>query len=66
MSSTRRTKAETDRLWSTLETSAYLGIPVNTLYQWRRRGLGPASFRIGRHARYDPDDVKRWLATRAA
>ena len=66
MPRTRRTKPDTDRLWSTAETSAYLGIAISTLYEWRAYGLGPRSYRIGRHARYDPADVKRWLATRTA
>lgn len=43
------------------EVSAYLGIPENTLTQWRHRGIGPRSFPVGRHVRYRWADVERWL-----
>lgn len=51
-------------LLSTQEVADYLGVPVQTLYQWRSRGQGPTSMRIGRHVRYDPADVRSWLAQR--
>ncbi|WP_199433864.1 helix-turn-helix transcriptional regulator [Qaidamihabitans albus] len=54
------------RLWSVEEVSDYLGIPVKTLYQWKWRGEGPPVRKIGRHLRYDPDAVRRWVADRAA
>jgi len=50
-----------DRLWSTLEVSTFLGVPVSTLHQWRYLGRGPSAFRVGKHLRYDPDAVRRWL-----
>jgi predicted site-specific integrase-resolvase len=50
-----------ERLWTTKEVSAFLGVPVATLHQWRHAGTGPAAFRVGRHLRYDPDVVRRWL-----
>ncbi|MFB7195574.1 helix-turn-helix transcriptional regulator [Streptomyces sp. NPDC056240] len=34
---------------------------VETLYQWRRKRVGPRGFRVGRHLRYDPDDVRTWV-----
>ena len=54
------------RLWTIEETSTYLGIPVGTLYQWRTRGRGPRSYRVGRWARYDPAEVRQWLDSQAA
>jgi Helix-turn-helix domain len=50
-----------DRLWSVQDVSAFLGVPVATLHQWRYLGTGPAVFRVGKHLRYDPDVVRRWL-----
>ena len=35
--------------------------PVPTLYQWRHKGIGPKSRRVGRHLRYKPEDVLAWL-----
>jgi hypothetical protein len=49
------------RLWSVHDVADFLGIPVSTLHQWRYLGTGPAAFRVGKHLRYDPDVVRRWL-----
>lgn len=49
------------RLWRAPEVAAYLGVPVATLHQWRYHGRGPDAFRVGRHLRYDPAAVNRWL-----
>jgi Helix-turn-helix domain len=54
-------KAVHDRLWIAEETAAYLQIPKVTLYQWRYLGIGPKGGRVGRHLRYDPEDVKAWF-----
>ncbi|MCM0675326.1 helix-turn-helix domain-containing protein [Micromonospora phytophila] len=53
-------------LWTVEEVSAYLGLPVATLCQWRHRCVGPRAFRVGRHLRYDPADVRAWLVDRQA
>jgi hypothetical protein len=50
-----------ERLWTIQDVSAFLGVPVATLHQWRYLGAGPAAFRVGKHLRYDPDVVRRWL-----
>ncbi len=51
-----------DRLWTIRDVAQYLGVPVQTLYQWRSRGYGPKGVRIGRHVRYRSDDVRSWVA----
>ncbi|MEO3780382.1 helix-turn-helix domain-containing protein [Micromonospora sp. B11E3] len=56
----------TERLWSVTDVSAFLGIPVGTLYQWRHRRIGPRASRVGRHLRYDPADVRAWFDKKAA
>ncbi|MBP2359953.1 MULTISPECIES: helix-turn-helix transcriptional regulator [Streptomyces] len=33
---------------------------VETVYQSRRKRTGPRGFRVGRHLRFDPDDVRAW------
>jgi excisionase family DNA binding protein len=38
-----------------------LGVPIETLYQWRRKGTGPPAFRVGKHLRYEPAEVRRWV-----
>jgi excisionase family DNA binding protein len=42
-----------------------LGIPVDTLYGWRHRGLGPRGYRVGRHVRYRRSSVEAWLSQQA-
>ncbi|MEU5773572.1 helix-turn-helix transcriptional regulator [Streptomyces venezuelae] len=34
---------------------------VETVYQWRRKHTGPRGFRVGRHLRFDPEDVRVWV-----
>lgn len=55
-----------ERLWTVQEASAWLGVPVNTLYGWRTRGEGPRAARLGRHLRYVPADVRAWVEQRAS
>lgn len=50
------------KLWGPKEVAEYLGIPVQTIYQWRTRGYGPPGRRIGKHVRYRPADVEKWVA----
>lgn len=52
-------------LWGIEDVSAYLGVPVGTLYRWRTRGYGPPGRRIGKYVRYKPDDVERWFESQA-
>jgi hypothetical protein len=51
------------RYLTPIELGALLGVPVQTIYQWRHRRIGPPGFRVGRHPRYDPRDVGRWIET---
>ncbi|MFF6985450.1 helix-turn-helix domain-containing protein [Streptomyces sp. NPDC010273] len=37
---------------------------VETVYQWRRKRTGPRGFRVGRHLRFDPADVRAWVDSR--
>jgi predicted DNA-binding transcriptional regulator AlpA len=54
-------KLVADRLWTAEETADYLQVPKATLYQWRYLGTGPKAGRVGRHLRYDPEDVRAWF-----
>lgn len=51
-------------LWTIDEVSEYLGVPVKTLYAWRLKKAGPVAVRIGKHLRYDPDEVVEWVKSR--
>jgi excisionase family DNA binding protein len=60
--STATTGAAADRLWTVDDVAAFLGVPVGTLYQWRHRRTGPRAAKLGRHLRYDPAEVRAWVA----
>ncbi|MET7961753.1 helix-turn-helix domain-containing protein [Micromonospora sp. NPDC049275] len=64
--STQGQTSAVDRLWTVEDVSAFLGVPVGTLYQWRHRRFGPPAAKVGRHLRYDPQDVRSWVAEQAA
>jgi excisionase family DNA binding protein len=51
----------TVRLWGVQDVAEYLGVPIKTLYEWRRHGRGPRSRRVGKHLRYDPEHVRAWF-----
>ena len=40
----------------------YLGLPLNTLAQWRYLKKGPSFIKSGRLVRYRKEDVDAWLA----
>lgn len=52
-------------LWTIQDVSAFLAVPVGTLYQWRHRGDGPPAIRLGKHLRFDPESVRRWVSEQA-
>lgn len=54
-----------DQLMTTEEVSAYLTVPVTTIYQWRTRGSGPRAVRVGRHLRFRRSEVDAWVERHA-
>ncbi|CAL9618348.1 hypothetical protein SUDANB95_05756 [Actinosynnema sp. ALI-1.44] len=48
-------------LWTVADVSAFLGVPVHTLYGWRTKGYGPPARRVGKHLRYLPSEVRAWF-----
>lgn len=52
-----------DQLWGVKDVAAYLGVPVQTVYQWRTTGYGPTGVRVGRWVKYRPEDVRAWVAS---
>jgi len=49
------------KLLTVVELAQYLDVPVQTVYAWNTRGTGPKRVKIGKHVRYRPADVERWL-----
>ncbi|MEV7500610.1 helix-turn-helix domain-containing protein [Streptomyces sp. NPDC093018] len=51
-----------DRYLTPDDIADMFGVPLETVYQWRRKHTGPPGFRIGKHVRYDPADVRAYVA----
>ncbi|OAH11648.1 helix-turn-helix domain-containing protein [Streptomyces jeddahensis] len=47
-----------DRYLTPDDIAGMFEVPIETVYQWRRKRTGPPGFRIGKHVRYDPADVR--------
>ena len=52
-------------LWSHKQTAAMLGVSTSTLHHMLYKRTAPKSYKVGRHRRYAPEDVKEWLERRA-
>lgn len=55
-----------DRYLTPEDIASLLSVPLETVYQWRKKRTGPPGFRVGKHLRYDPAAVHRWIAERMA
>ncbi|WP_030753628.1 helix-turn-helix domain-containing protein [Streptomyces sp. NRRL F-5135] len=53
-----------DRYLTPDDIAEIFDVPKETVYQWRKKRVGPPGFRIGRYVRYDPADVHAYV-TRA-
>jgi len=51
----------TGRCGDMFAVSAYTGVPVNTLRDWRVKGTGPRSYKIRGRVLYDWVDVDAWF-----
>lgn len=64
--STNETTQEPEGLWDSAKLARFLDVPPKTLDQWSYRKTGPPHLRVGRHRRYRPADVRRWLEQQEA
>jgi predicted DNA-binding transcriptional regulator AlpA len=55
-----------DRYLTPEDIAAVFGVPLETVYGWRKKRTGPPGFRIGKHVRYDPAAVRAWVDERTA
>ncbi|WP_328455394.1 helix-turn-helix domain-containing protein [Streptomyces sp. NBC_00386] len=53
-----------DRYLTPDDIAEMFEVPKETVYQWRKKRTGPPGFRIGKHLRYDPVDVRAYVAER--
>ncbi|MFF3553463.1 helix-turn-helix domain-containing protein [Streptomyces tsukubensis] len=50
-----------DRYLTPEDIAVLFRVPLETVYQWRKKRSGPPGFRIGKHLRYDPTAVHDWV-----
>lgn len=55
-----------DRYLTPDDIAEMFSVPLETVYQWRRKRTGPPGFRVGKYIRYDPVAVHRWATERMA
>ena len=53
------------RLATTAEVADYLNTPTATVHQWLYKGIGPKSYKVGKHRRFQWADVDAWLERKA-
>ncbi|MFH9988445.1 helix-turn-helix domain-containing protein [Streptomyces luteogriseus] len=53
-----------DRYLTPDDIAEMFEVPLETVYQWRKKRTGPSGFRIGKHLRYDPADVRAYVTSR--
>ncbi|MFC8223062.1 helix-turn-helix transcriptional regulator [Streptomyces sp. NPDC057362] len=53
-----------DRYLNPDDIAEIFDVPKETVYQWRRKRIGPQGFRVGKHIRYDPADVRAYVVQR--
>lgn len=59
---TSQHNAEPVRVWlDTAEVAARTRTPESTVRSWRRRGIGPAYYRVGRRILYALEDVDAFI-----
>jgi len=51
-----------DRYLTPDDIAELFGVPLETVYAWRKKRTGPPGFRVGKHVRYDPEAVHAWVA----
>lgn len=44
------------------ELAEYLGVPVQTIYDWRLSGTAPRAFKFGKRLKFAVGDVQSWMA----
>ena len=50
-----------DVMFSIGEAADYLRLSIDTMRDYRHRGIGPDSFKVGRHVRYWRSVLRVWL-----
>ncbi|MFC8952345.1 helix-turn-helix transcriptional regulator [Streptomyces sp. NPDC057101] len=55
-----------DRYLTPDDIAELFGVPLETVYQWRKKRTGPPGFRVGKYVRYDPAVVRAWVVQQSS
>lgn len=55
-----------EQLWDVGQVAAYLQVTVATVYGWRTKKYGPRGRRVGKHVRWEPNEVRAWYLAQPA
>jgi excisionase family DNA binding protein len=58
------TKLGLEPLIGVEELAEYLGVPAQTIYDWRLSGRAPRAYKVGKHLRFAVSDIAEWLEQR--
>ena len=58
------TKLGLEPLIGVEELAEYLGVPVQTIYDWRLSGRAPRAYKFGKHLRFAASDIAKCLEQR--
>jgi predicted DNA-binding transcriptional regulator AlpA len=61
MNTKKAAKGDRAKLATVNDLADYVGVPVQTIYEWNCRGTGPKVLKVGRYVRYRWSDIDRWL-----
>ena len=54
-------ETEREDMWDTVAAATFLRMPEKTLKAWRSKDYGPPYSKVGKHVRYEPETVRKWV-----
>ena len=60
------TEINKNQLMTALQVAERLQVPIATVHNWRYRSIGPKGFRVGKHLRFDRNEVEAWITEQKA
>lgn len=61
MSESRETPLDKAPMWTLDDLCRKLRCSPETVYTWRKQGIAPRAYKIGKHLLFEDADVRAWL-----
>ncbi|WP_460704330.1 helix-turn-helix transcriptional regulator [Myceligenerans halotolerans] len=65
MSESRDTPLDRGPMWTLDDLCRKLHCTRETVYTWRKHGIAPRAYKIGKHLLFEESDVRAWLEQHA-